>query len=493
MMSTESLEGLRVVADASLQRRERGTVLLGGSPLRIVRISEKGADLLDDLLAGSPVPPGRGASSLVRRLLDGGLLQPVPEPNQYSARDVTVVIPVRGSIEPGLLEGIGSVAHIVVVDDESPEPVEVPTRTSYGVTVQCVRRSTNGGPAAARMTGLAYVDTELIAFLDADCLPRPGWLEPLLEQFIDPNVAVVAPRIVAIEPLGAPTHPRLTHYERAHASLDRGPERGRVRARTRVSYVPSAALVCRVAELQAVGGFDESLTVGEDVDLVWRLDESGATVRYEPSVTIGHRHRTTPWAWLRRRFDYGTSAGPLAKKHPGALVPIEASGWSIATWSLIVSGHPLAAGAVVGATSGMLSGKLDGLNRPLPVAAQLAIRGHLSAGRTIAQGLVRPLWPVTALAVMFIPWRRLKLALLATVVAPSIIDWIRNRPTLSPLPYIALRLADDVAYSTGVWVGAARARTIEPLLPEVTSWPKPSRYTRWRNETLQRSEEFNQR
>ena len=422
---TSELAGLFVVADPSMQRKERGTVLLGGSPLRIVRISEKGADLVDDLLNGNPVPPGKGATSLVRRLLDGGLLQPVPATTPFTIADVTVVVPVHGELEPGLLDGVGHVAQIIVVDDESAEPVVVPAKTTHGTSVVCIRRATNGGPAAARNTGLGEVSTSLVAFLDADCLPRPGWIELLLEQFGDPAVAVVAPRITAIEPLGAPDHPLLSRYERVNASLDRGTQRGRVRARTRISYVPSAALVCRVDALHA--------------------------------------------------------AGPLAKRHPGALAPIEASGWSIATWGLVATGHPIAAGAVVGATAGMLSGKLGALSRPMPVAAQLAGRGHLSAGRTIAQGLVRPLWPLTALAIVFVPWKRLKLALAAGVLAPSIIDWIRTRPDIAPLPYVALRLADDMAYGAGVWVGSVRAGTLEPLLPEVTSWPKPSRYSRWRS------------
>jgi hypothetical protein len=73
------------------------------------------------------------------------------------------------------------------------------------------------------------------------------------------------------------------------------------------------------------------------------------------------------------------------------------------------------------------------------------------------------------------------LAIVAAVLAPSIIDWIRTRPDIAPLPYVALRLADDVAYGAGVWVGSVRAGTLEPLLPEVTSWPKPSRYSRWRS------------
>jgi len=173
---TSELAGLFVVGDPSLQRKDRGTVLLGGSPLRIVRISEKGADLVDDLLNGNPVPPGKGATSLVRRLLDGGLLQPVPATTPFTAGDVTVVVPVRGELEPGLLDGIGPAASIIVVDDESAQPVVVPAKTTHGTRVACIRRATNGGPAAARNTGLAEVETSLVAFLDADCLPRPSWL-----------------------------------------------------------------------------------------------------------------------------------------------------------------------------------------------------------------------------------------------------------------------------------------------------------------------------
>jgi mycofactocin system glycosyltransferase len=481
-MSDSTLAGMRVTADSSLQRRERGNVLIGGSPLRVVRVSDTGARLVDRLLDGEAVPQGAGAERLVRRLLDGGLMQPAPSAGPFTTNDVTVVVPVRGHLEPGLFDAIGPVRRVLIVDDAGSEPVSAPARNSAGSPIECIRRTTQGGPAAARNTGLAEVDTALVAFVDADCIPADDWLEPLLAQFADPVVAAVAPRIVAAEPVGAPDHPLLARYERVRASLDRGPQPGRVRARPRVTYVPSAALVCRVDVARSIAGFDGSMRVGEDVDFVWRLDEAGHTVRYAPASSVAHRHRTTPWAWGRRRFDYGTSAGPLARRHPGALVPLEASGWSVAAWTLAGMGHPLAAGAVVGATAGMLSKELDGLDHPLPVAAQLAGRGHLGAGRLLAQSLVRPWWPVTVLVYFLVPWRRLRLLLLGASLAPAVIEWIRERPDLDPVPYVALRLVDDVAYSTGVWVGSARARTLEPLLPDLTSWPRPSRYTRWRLE-----------
>lgn len=481
-MNDATLAGLHLVADESLRRHERGRVLFGGSPLRLVRVSERGAELVDRLLDGEPVPQGAGAQRLVRRLLDGNLLQPRPDTSPFGPLDVTVVIPVRGALDPALLDAIGIVARIVVVDDASDLPVAIKGPTVHGVQVEVVRHPDNRGPAAARNTGLTLVDSPVVAFIDADCVPRPGWLEPLLAQFTDPEVAACAPRIVAADPVGPVGHRLLERFERVEAALDRGPTRGRVRARTRTAYVPSAALVARVGTLRSIGGFDESLTTGEDVDLVWRLDEADHTVRYEPSATVGHRHRVRPWAWARRRFDYGASAGPLARRHPGALVPVEASGWSYATWVLLATGHPFAAAAMVGATIGQLHSRLESLEHPLPVIVPLTLRGHLAAGRLLATALVRPWWPLTALALAFVPSRRLRVTLLGALLAPPLIDWFRRRPPIPPHAYVALRLLDDVAYSSGVWVGSVRARTIDPLRPEFTAWPKPSRYSRWRDQ-----------
>lgn len=476
----DDLVGLTIGADASLRRHDDGRVLMGGSPLRVVRLSERGAAELDRLLDGDPVPSSPGVLRLVRRLLDLGMVQPLPHSSPFTLADVTVVIPVRGVLDPGLLDGIGRVARIVVVDDATDPAVSTPPTTANGVTVDVLRRDRQGGPGAARNTGLGVVDTAIVAFVDADCAPRPGWLDPLLLQFTDPQVALVAPRIVAAEPEGDTGRSRLARYEREEAALDLGPDRGRVRARSRIAYVPSAAVCARTEVVRELRGFDESMPVGEDVDLVWRLDEAGWTIRYEPTVRVAHRHRTRPWSWLRRRFDYGTSAGPLARRHPGALVPVEASGWSYATWGLLAAGHPAAAAVTVGATAGVLERHLRGVDRPMLTAANLTVRGHLGAGRLLARALVRPWWPVTLLVSLLVPSRRLRVVVAGAVIAPVAVTWYRRRPDLDPLTFLGLHLADDVAYSTGVWVGCARERTFEPITPELTAWPNPSRYSRWR-------------
>jgi hypothetical protein len=41
-------------------------------------------------------------------------------------------------------------------------------------------------------------------------------------------------------------------------------------------------------------------------------------------------------------------------------------------------------------------------------------------------------------------------------------------PDQHPLAWAALRVADDLAYGTGVWAGALREREPGPILPRIT-------------------------
>ena len=91
-----------------------------------------------------------------------------------------------------------------------------------------------------------------------------------------------------------------------------------------------------VARREALGrGFDEDLSLGEDVDLVWRLHDVGWQVRYDPRTRVAHRDRVEPWAWYRRRVAYNESVAPLLVRHPERLPalfvsPPAALGWGAA-------------------------------------------------------------------------------------------------------------------------------------------------------------------
>ena len=313
--------GFRLRPDPGTRTLAAGTVITGGYPIRVLRLSPAGARHVAGWWAGAPVPGNPKARALARRLLDTGIAHPLPEQGPAEKPAVTVVVPVRDRHAElaRCLAGLTGGPRVIVVDDGSRDPAAIQSAAAAaGASV--LRRPVNGGPAAARNTGLAAAETPLVAFLDSDCVPGPGWLDALLPHFADPALGAVAPRIVPHEA----GRTWLARYEGASSTLDMGHRASIVRPGSRVPYVPGAALVVR---REAAGtGFAEDMQVGEDVDFVWRLAASGWRVRYEPAAAMGHQHRVRLREWFARRKDYGTSAAALELRHPGAVRPLYAVG-----------------------------------------------------------------------------------------------------------------------------------------------------------------------
>lgn len=427
---------LRLVPDPGLRRFADGRTLAGGSPFRVLRLSAAGARLVDRWLAGEPVDTG---AALAKRLIGAGMAHPRYEQSGFGPEDVTLVLPVRDDQHraPGAA---------IVVDDGSRHPIP-------GASV---RHQVPRGPAAARNSGLRLVTTRLVAFLDADVDAEPGWLEPLLGHFEDPTVAAVAPRVRSV-----PGRSALDRYETARSPLDLGDQPGPVQPGSRISYVPSAALVIRTDVLREAGGFDENLRFGEDVDLIWRLAQHHQ-VRYEPASTVHHRPRRTWTALLRQRFTYGTSAGPLATRHGTAVAPLRTSLWSAAAWALLGTRRIGPALAVTGGAAALLARKLGKTGVPVEESLRLTALGTLGAGRYLADAIGRPWAP---LAIPLLAMSRSGRRILTAVALRHLMDWFRERPPLDPARWTLARLADDAAYGCGVLCGALRARTATPLLP----------------------------
>jgi mycofactocin system glycosyltransferase len=448
---------LRLTADPGLTRGAGGRVLLGGSPYRVLRLSDPAARLLDGWLDGEPVRDSPSHRRLARRLVRAGLVHPVHDRARLGPGDVTVVVPVRDHADAlerllAALDGTRFGA-VVVVDDGSATPL----------ARAAVRHRESRGPAAARNTGWRRAGTELVAFLDADVVPQPGWLEPLLRHFEDPEVAAVAPRVCSV-----PGASLLQRYELVRSSLDLGGVPAQVQPGGRVSYVPSAALLVRTDALRAQQGFDERMRFGEDVDLVWRLAAAGAQVRYEPASEVRHTPRSRWRDWARQRFDYGTSAAPLARRHGRAVAPVRMSCWTAAAWAALAAGRPLTGLGIAGATAALLPRKLEPVGVPAGESLRLALRGHLGGGELLADAVTRCWWPV---AVPVLAGSRRGRVLLAAAYGRHVREWARLRPPVDPARWVAVRAVDDLAYGAGVWWGALRERSAAALLPDLGDLP----------------------
>jgi mycofactocin glycosyltransferase len=474
--------------------------LFGGSPARVLRLTAAGRDALAELRAG-PVRSA-GAAVLARRLTDAGIAHPVPSyGGSYQPGDVTVVIPVkdRAAMLGRCLAAIEGRYPVVVVDDGSADGRAVAAVAGrYGATV--VRRQPSAGPAAARNVGLAGLQTELVAFLDSDCAPPPDWIDRLAPHLADPLVGAVAPRII-----GLPARTSAARYEQARGSLNLGAAPARVVPASRVGYVPTAALLVRRAALDATalrrpdatgwrGGpaaatagpsdgdavFDPALRYGEDVDLIWRLHAAGWRVRYEPSVQVPHESPGTWPSLLARRFRYGTSAAPLARRHPANLAPLVLQPWPAVAVGAILARRPA---AVAAATIGAWLNTAAAVRRA-GVPADGALAAAVTAVRQTWLGVGRfatQFGGPALVAGLVAPGRRAagrRAAIASLLLGPALAAYAERRPALDPVRYVLAHIADDVWYGAGVWAGCLRERTLVPVTPAI-SW-RPVRVARLR-------------
>jgi mycofactocin system glycosyltransferase len=448
--------GFGIEFDPTL-RRPAADVLVGGTPSRMLRLSGRGLDAFAELESGKVRSAAGGV--LARRLTDAGLAH--PQPPAAAEPDLVVIVPAYG--RPDLLDrcltALGRAFPVLVVDDASPQP---PTDVVARHGAALIRRETNGGPGAARNTGLAATDTELVAFVDSDAAARPEVLAALAGHLADPAVAAAAPRIRIVR-----TTARTTGYVAGRSALDLGARPAAVRPDSHVTYVPSTVLVVRRSCLGA--GFDEALRVGEDVDLVWRLHDAGHVVRYDPSVAVAHVEPRTWSGLLGRRYRYGGSAAHLTRRHPGRLTPLVVEPWTGAGTVALLAGRPrVAAAALAGAVVAewRRRGRLGLPRRTAPV---VVARRAQAAWRNCGGWAVRFLGPVLAVAVMRqVRLGRMPAGLLALVLAEPIASWWAARDRAAgPITHVLGHLAEDIAYGAGVMSGCARERTVEPVLPTV--------------------------
>lgn len=502
------------------------------------------AQLVEGLPEGSERSSSAATLALVRRLLRADVCEPVPERLLPPSADetVTVVVPFFDHDDRALLATLLSVvetpgiAEVVVVDDASPdaslalvaaESVEV----EGAPPILVLRLDRNGGPAAARNAGAARATGKWIAFVDSGVEVGAGWLATLLSVAELDGSALVAPRVQGPEVgslgsgSGIGTGPGassgtgrdsgsarraarlLDLYERLRSPLDLGARSSPVRVGAAVSFVPSACVLVGREPFEALGGFDETLRYGEDVDLVWRMDEAKWSVRYVPEAAATHPARSSVRSWLLQRFHYGRSLGPLADQHPERVHP-----WAGSISSVLLAGALSAAptarrtSAVLGlgglATLGISTARFaralgDATHRDGPQvrpAAELILGSQLAAARGLIRASRRPYLPVL-IAGALLPgrlggsrivrsvaraWIAAGVALTGTELAREV---QADRPGAASLSgrvsqlagiaaATAVCVADDLAYSAGVWSAAVDGSRWQVVAPRITEFQR---------------------
>ncbi|NTV38904.1 MAG: glycosyltransferase [Demequinaceae bacterium] len=164
-----------------------------------------------------------------------------------------------------------------------------------------VDASARRGAGAARNTGASVARAPLLAFCDADDVVADDWLLRMQRALQHATVVAGAGETALLNPPGQAS---------VSWSVDT------VITKPYWPEYPAAAssnLGVRAVAFAEVGGFDESLRTGEDIDLCWRIQLAGGTLSRQPEVVVHIRKRVGLLPVFRQA--YGYAAGDRQLKH----------------------------------------------------------------------------------------------------------------------------------------------------------------------------------
>ena len=281
--------------------------------------------------------------------------------------------------------------EILVVDtastDDTPRVIDAMQAELGADRLRSVREP-ELGLSAARNAAVREAAGDILAFVDDDAEPAPGWLDALAGALASPAVwAAGGP--VELAPTSAwPSwlSPRLRPYL---AEWDRGGEPITLRYD---DYPRGVNLAFRRETFEVVGGFStrlgrkgKALLSYEEVELCYRVERAGGLVHYAPGARVRHAvatERLSP-RWFRRRLSWqGRSLArfdAMHRRRPALLRARLAS--LLAAWRAPAGGDTPAQVSIYRRCHGaMLRGYLVALPAALtrPPAAPLPVRRRAS-------------------------------------------------------------------------------------------------------------------
>ena len=231
---------------------------------------------------------------------------------------VSVIVPCYGHAEllPRLLEALEAQEtsldfEVLVVESGGDEAAR-----RVGGRFPRVRVLSHGRrlfPGAARNRGAAAAQGECLAFVDADAVPEPRWLETLHARLRSSERISMVSGWVGLPPGVGPAGEVLHWIE--FSSFLPGLASGSREA------LSSSNLLVRKQDLVACGGFDEGMEMAEDLMLCRKIRRrGGGRLYFEGATGVWHSHDAT-WEGARvhlGRLGYWSGRFRTLEEVPGS-------------------------------------------------------------------------------------------------------------------------------------------------------------------------------
>lgn len=186
--------------------------------------------------------------------------------------------------------------EVIVVDDGSSDDTAA-VMAALGREFSQIRmiQQANAGKGAALNHGASVSSGEVLVFVDADSLFQEDTLQRMLEGFDDENVGAVCgdDRPVNLDRV-------LTRLLTVISHIGTGLVRRSLSLLGCLPIVSGNSGAFRREVFAEIGGFDEN-TVGEDLELTWRVHKAGRQVRFAPrALVLAESPSTLLGLWKQR-------------------------------------------------------------------------------------------------------------------------------------------------------------------------------------------------
>lgn len=187
--------------------------------------------------------------------------------------------------------------EVIIADNHSTDGTREWLREQHP-DVKIAALDHNYGYCGGNNRALPFAEKELLLFLNNDVRVDSGWLHDLSAAFDKDEVAAAQPKILADQ------NPDSFEYAGAAGgfmdkfgySYCRGrifdhveEDQGQYDSAGNIFWATGAALAVRKDLFAAAGGFDEDFEFHmEEIDLCWRLQNKGYTIRYVPGSVVYH-------------------------------------------------------------------------------------------------------------------------------------------------------------------------------------------------------------
>mgnify|MGYP003347325908 CR=1 FL=1 len=256
---------------------------------------------------------------------------------------------------PSVLASTYGNLRVIVADNASTDDSVGLVRTHFP-QVGIIENPANEGFARGYNTALRQVEADIYVLLNSDVEVTPGWIEPIVACFDDPQVAAVQPKI-----LEWTTRTRLEYAGAAGGWIDRfgypfcrgrifevsESDQGQYDDIAPIFWASGAALFIRSRVFHAEKGFDPFFFAHqEEIDLCWRIQQAGHRILSCPASVVYHvGGGTLPKGNSRKVFlNFRNNLIMLWKNLPNGQrlwkIPYRVMLDAVSAWKNILTGEP---------------------------------------------------------------------------------------------------------------------------------------------------------